>query len=73
MKRIVAGLMVLAVVLLLSSSVRAERQSESGRYLIYTSPVMAKLTFLLDTQTGKVWQVVEDKNGNTVWQEMRKE
>jgi hypothetical protein len=30
----------------------------------------AKDTFLIDTTTGDVWELVEDKNQNELWQKM---
>ena len=30
-------------------------------------------TYLLDTWTGRVWQIVVDKAGSPLWQEMNKE
>jgi hypothetical protein len=45
----------------------------NGRYQILMSTILAKDTFLLDTVTGKVWQLVQDKRGVLLWQEMLKE
>ena len=45
----------------------------NGRFQIFMSTILAKDTFLVDTLTGKVWQLVEDKKGVLLWQEMQKE
>jgi len=45
----------------------------NGRFQIFMSTILAKNTFLVDTVTGKVWQLVEDKKGVLLWQEMKKE
>ena len=39
-----------------------QSQAISGRYQIITSPVVARNTFLLDTQTGKIWQLTQFTN-----------
>lgn len=47
--------------------------SEIGRYQIIFSPHVERDTFMLDTQTGKIWQLTQytDLNGQpTVWQYM---
>jgi hypothetical protein len=44
--------------------------TESGRYVVTYSPNVARDTFLVDTGTGRVWQLVEDKDHNESWQAM---
>ncbi len=38
---------------------QASTGTTNGRYQIVTSPVTARNTFMLDTQTGKVWQFTQ--------------
>ncbi len=45
----------------------------NGRFQIYMSTILARDTFLVDTLTGKVWQLVQNKDGVLSWQEMSKE
>jgi hypothetical protein len=78
------GPSVLAFAILVSASgiAKAEDQlppgfttvkPESGRYQIVNSTLVRADTFLLDTWTGRVWQIVVDKAGNPLWQEMHKD
>ena len=48
------------------------REGSPGRYQIVISTLAARDTYLLDTATGRVWQAVGSKSGESVWQEMRK-
>ena len=43
-----------------------------ARYVIVNpnSTIKASTTFLLDTKTGKVWQIVETSAGDLIWQQM---
>ena len=46
---------------------------QPGRYQIITSPQAVKFTFLLDTATGRVWQLAtftDIKGDPTLWQIM---
>lgn len=43
--------------------------NQNGRYQIHQSTLNARDQFLLDTATGKVYQLV-DNNGTNVWSEM---
>ncbi|MFB9158949.1 hypothetical protein [Chromobacterium violaceum] len=43
---------------------------QNERYKIYFSPLIRADTYLLDTQTGRVWQQQLDRNENSVWVEM---
>jgi hypothetical protein len=45
----------------------------SGRFQIFMSAIAARDTFLVDTWTGRVWQLVENKKGLLLRQEMVKE
>jgi hypothetical protein len=51
---------------------QAQTQELNGRYKIFYSPIARTDTFLLDTQTGKVWQLVKDKDDNLLWQPMER-
>lgn len=42
----------------------------NARYVIVNPNNMAKTTFLLDTKSGKTWQLVESAIGELVWQQM---
>ena len=42
----------------------------SGRYTIFYSPQVERDTFLVDTQTGQTWQLVQGKDGSELWQAM---
>ncbi len=45
----------------------------SARYIIVNpnERIKASTTFLLDTKTGKTWQLVVDSNGVNLWQQMK--
>jgi len=43
-----------------------------GRFQVYFSPIMRADTFLVDTQTGKVWKHVQTAQGGFIWEEMEK-
>jgi hypothetical protein len=40
----------------------------NARFQMVQSPILARLTFLLDTWTGDIWNFVVDKNGNNSWE-----
>lgn len=42
----------------------------NARYVIVNPNDMVKSTFLLDTKTGKTWNLVEDSFGVLIWQQM---
>lgn len=42
---------------------QAPVQSSNGRFVIFTSPHIQRATFLLDTRTGKTWQLVSGGEG----------
>jgi len=43
---------------------------QNGRYQIVFSPHGSKFTYLLDTQTGRIWlSVLDPENNESVWQE----
>jgi hypothetical protein len=44
--------------------------SEIGRYQIVFSPRVERNTFRLDTVDGETYQLVDDKDGNSVWQKI---
>jgi len=49
----------------------ATRSNKSGRYTIYFSPHVAADTYLLDTYTGREWQIFKDaKTNNTFFGEV---
>lgn len=43
----------------------------NGRYEIVQSPVLQKLTFILDRYEGMVWQIVVDAEGQESWELMQ--
>ena len=67
MKKIV--LLISLVCILFSISGCVTTNNQNGRYQIYQSTLNARDQFLLDTITGKVYQLV-DNNGTSVWSEM---
>jgi hypothetical protein len=44
-----------------------------GRWEILFSPIARADTFLLDTETGRTWQLVVNKHSAPLWQEVTKE
>ena len=57
------------VLLFLNSRVFASSpNSEIGRYQIYMNPLAAKFQYLVDTKTGKTWVLVNNKEGNFIWE-----
>ena len=42
------------------------------KYKIYFSPHAALFTYLLDAQSGDVWVLVKDSQGDQAWQKMKK-
>ena len=42
----------------------------NGRYVMYQHPTFRGDQYILDTQTGKVWQLVKTKDNAIVWEEM---
>ncbi len=54
------------------SAIIAERTAApiGGRYELIQSSRMARLTFKLDKFTGRVWELVEARDGELKWQEM---
>ena len=75
MKRLVAIFIGILIVLSLSSVVRADVKTgeQNGRYQICYSTLARADTFLLDTQTGKVWNLVKKADETFVWQQMVKD
>jgi len=62
--------LVLVAFALSSSSLAQEPNSQIGRYTIVFSPIVRADTFLLDTVTGNVWQMIQysQLNGEpTAW------
>jgi hypothetical protein len=43
-----------------------------GRYEMHQSPLDTRDTFVLDTATGRIWQLVEDDDGAEYWEEMER-
>lgn len=41
-----------------------------GRYVMYQHPTFRGDQFLLDTKTGKIWQMVKATDGSVVWDQM---
>lgn len=42
----------------------------NGRYVMYMNPLVRADQFMLDTKTGKIWQMVKDSSGNVIFQQM---
>jgi len=58
-----------------SPSPVSPREKNTERYILYFSPHLREDTYLLDSQTGRVWKQVKtvgdlEKIGNTNWEEM---
>ena len=49
--------MMLALAIPTAAYAQSATASAVGRYIIVPSPIAGKLTFLLDTATGKTWQL----------------
>lgn len=67
MKKVALLISLICVLFIVSGCMVTNNQN--GRYQIYQSTLNARDQFLLDTVTGKVYQLV-DNNGTTVWSEM---
>ncbi len=44
-------------------------QIVNGRYVMYQHPTFRGEQYILDTKTGKTWQLVQTKEGITVWEQ----
>lgn len=42
----------------------------NGRYVMYMHPQFRGDQFVLDTQTGKIWQMVSTKDGGIIFQQV---
>ena len=66
-------LTILLITLTQTACVSAETtvpNTNNGRYVMYMNPLVRADQFILDTKTGKAWQLVTDKNGNALFQQM---
>lgn len=52
------------------SAETAVPNTNNGRYVIYMNPQFRADQFVLDTKTGKAWQLVTDKNGTSLFQQI---
>ena len=52
-------------------TVPASPPPQQARFIVVFSPLARADTYLLDSQTGRIWQSVQDREGRSVWQEMR--
>ncbi|HEY9678851.1 MAG TPA: hypothetical protein V6C76_12655 [Drouetiella sp.] len=72
---VAVGAVVLYVSTIMSRSTQtATVRSESTRFHIFMNPTYRGDTFLLDTQTGKSWQMVQAGTGDEVefkWSELQ--
>lgn len=73
---IVAGVLIVGA-LLLGGAMQAGAPPREGRYQIVLGTISGKQSFLLDTDKGVVWELVDfsDRNGKyveTAWRELRK-
>ena len=76
MKRsFVLAILLTSILLIGSSCTRTvpNNVSENGRFTIITSPHVQKATFLLDTKTGKTWNLQVDKDDYYVWADVNYE
>jgi hypothetical protein len=44
--------------------------NNNGRYVMYMNPNVRADQFVLDTQTGKIWQMTAGKEGGVVFQQL---
>lgn len=65
-------LFLLGLILLSSNLCFAEQptQVNNGRYVIYQHPTYRGDQYLLDTRTGKIWEMAKSKDGATIWQQV---
>lgn len=45
---------------------------DTGRYAIYMNPLARADQFLLDKKTGRIWQLVKNSDGISLWDEMQR-
>lgn len=45
-------------------------QINNGRFVIYQHPTFRGDQYLLDTKTGKIWEMAKSKDGTTIWQQV---
>lgn len=80
MRKVLLGIGILSAVCALVVSLSfvngnagyASSMGETGRYQIYMHPEFLRATYLLDTETGRVWVCVVDKNERYLWEEMER-
>lgn len=70
MKKIVLFLGILLVANINTCYAEQATQVNDGRYVIYQHPTFRGDQYLLDTRTGKVWEMAKTKNGETIWQQV---
>lgn len=65
-------LLLVLSILLFANYCYAEQPTtiNDGRYVIYQHPTFRGDQFLLDTKTGKIWQMVKASDGSIVWSQM---
>lgn len=69
MKRILFATLLLIIGLNVQAATTTTNVND-GRYVIYMNPQFRGDQFVLDTQTGRCWQLVKDNNGLTLWQQL---
>lgn len=59
-------------ILLMANYSYAEQPTpiNEGRYVIYQHPTFRGDQFLLDTKTGKIWQMVKATDNSVIWDQM---
>ncbi len=69
MKKII---LLFGVLLFFSNFCFAEQptQINNGRYVMYMHPTVRADQYILDTKTGKVWHLVQAKDGSIKWEQM---
>lgn len=63
---------IIGLILICFSKVIIDTLKPGNRYEIYQSSLAARDQFLLDKETGRVWQARLDANQKDIWQEMNK-
>lgn len=65
-------LLLIFAILLVTNCCYAEQatQINDGRYVIYQHPTYRGDQYLLDTKTGKIWEMAKSKDGITIWQQV---
>lgn len=64
-------LVILLIVLMQTVCFAVETTTiNNGKYVMYMNTLVRTDQFVLDTQTGKIWQMVSDKDGGVIFQQV---